>query len=79
MFAGIYLDAGRDFNVAVDRYAALLGLAEGVIENVTAGENAWLVGLDENGRLLATEEQIVDQANANRIRDIFLVDRPLSA
>lgn len=79
VFAGIYLDARRSFNVAVDRYAALLGLPEGLIENVTAGENAWLVGLDENGRLLATEEQIVDQAKPNRIRDICLVDRPLCA
>ena len=79
VFAGIYLDAGRSFNLTVDRYAALLGLPEGLIENVTAGENAWLVGLDEDGRLLATEEAIVDQAKPNRIRDIFLIDRPLSA
>ncbi len=79
VFAGIYLDAGRAFNAAVDRYAALLGLPEGLIENVTAGENAWLVGVDQDGRLLATEEEIVDQAKPNRIRDIFLVDRSIGA
>ena len=78
VFAGIYLDAGRAFNRAVDRYSALLGLPEGLIENVTAGENAWLVGLDQDGRLLATEEEIVDQAKPNRVREIFLIDRPLA-
>jgi 2-phospho-L-lactate transferase/gluconeogenesis factor (CofD/UPF0052 family) len=78
VFAGLYLEAGRAFNAAVDRYTALLGLPEGLIENVTGGENAWLVGIDHDGRLLATEEAIVDQARPNRIKDIFLIDRPLA-
>ena len=50
----------------------------GLIENVTDGTNAYLVALDSDGRLLATEEAIVDAARPNRIRDIFLVDRPLT-
>ena len=52
--------------------------AAGLVENVTDGTNAYLVALDSDGRLLATEEAIVDAARPNRIRDIFLVDRPLT-
>lgn len=78
VFAGLYLEAGRSFNAAVDHYAVLLGLPEGLIENVTAGENAWLVALGEDSRLLATEAEIVDQERPNRIKDIYLLDRPLT-
>jgi 2-phospho-L-lactate transferase/gluconeogenesis factor (CofD/UPF0052 family) len=68
----------RDFNSAVDDYCALLGLPAGLIENVTSGTNAWLVALDVDGRLLATEEAIVDGTRPNRIREIFLIDRSLT-
>lgn len=78
VFAGLYLQCSRDFNRAVDEYSALVGLPEGLIENVTDGTNAWLVGIDVEGRLLASEEEIVDTARPNRVRDIFLVERPLS-
>jgi len=77
VFAGFYLQADRDFNCAVDEYAALVGLPAGLIENVTDGTNAWLVGLDDRGHLLATEEALVDATRPHRVRDIFLVDRPL--
>jgi 2-phospho-L-lactate transferase/gluconeogenesis factor (CofD/UPF0052 family) len=79
VFAGCYLHAGRRFNAAVDDYAALLGLPAGLIEDVTDGTNAHLVALDVGGRVLGTEEAIVDSRRANRIDDIFLIDRPLSA
>ena len=59
-------------------YAGLVGLTAGLIENVTDGTNAWLVGLDDEGHLLATEEAIVDATRPHRVRDIFLVDRPLT-
>jgi 2-phospho-L-lactate transferase/gluconeogenesis factor (CofD/UPF0052 family) len=75
VFAGVYLTAGRDFNRAVDEYGALLGLAPGVVENVTDGRNAHLVALDANGRLLRTEEAIVDGRRQNTIDRIFLLDR----
>ena len=78
VFAGGFLMAARDFNRAVDDYCALVGLPPGLVENVTDGTNAYLVALDSDGRLLATEEAIVDAARPNRIRDIFLVDRPLA-
>lgn len=78
VFAGFYLESNRAFNAAVDEYAALVGLPAGLIENVTDGTNAWLVGLDEAGHLLATEEALVDASRPHRVRDIFLIDRPLS-
>ena len=77
VFAGLYLQCDRDFNRAVDEYSGLVGLPPGLIENVTDGTNAWLVGLDAEGRLLATEEEMVSSARPRRVRDIFLIDAPL--
>src|SRR5262245_48696127 len=77
VFAGSFLQAGRRFNAAVDDYCGLVGLPAGVIENVTNGENAYLVAIGEDGRIFATEEEIVGVSGPNRIREIFLVDRPL--
>ena len=79
MFAGSYLRCGRRFNAAVDDYAALLGLPAGLIENVTDGTNAFLVALDVDGRVLGSEEDIVDAKRQNTVQDIFLIDRPLDA
>ena len=77
VFAGLYLQCDRDFNRAVDEYSGLVGLPPGLIENVTDGTNAWLVGLDAEGRLLATEEEMVSSARPRKMRDIFLIDAPL--
>ncbi len=78
MFAGAYLLADRNFNQAVDDYAAIVGLPPGTIENVTDGTDAYLVAIDAGGQLLATEEAIVDSARPSRIREIYLIDRPLT-
>jgi 2-phospho-L-lactate transferase/gluconeogenesis factor (CofD/UPF0052 family) len=78
VFAGQFLSVGRDFNRTVDEYCALVGLPFGIIENVTDGANAYLVAIDADGGLLATEEAIVDAARPNQIRDIFLIDRRLT-
>jgi len=79
VFAGSYLRCGRRFNGAVDDYAGLLGLAPGVIENVTDGTNAFLVAIDVDGRVLGSEADIVDAKRRNTVQDIFLIDRPLDA
>lgn len=78
VFAGSYLKCDRRFNDAVDDYCAMLGLPPGLIDNVTDGTNAHLVALDVNGRVLGTEESIVDSRRENRIDDIFLVDEAIS-
>lgn len=77
VFAGSFLACGRDFNAAVDDYCGLVGLPPGLIENVTDGTNAVLVAVDEDERLLGSEEEIVDAKRSNRVREIFLIDRPL--
>ena len=78
VFAGMYLEADRDFNRAVDAYCALVGLPAGLIENVTDGRDAHLVALDASGRILHSEEAIVDARRQNTIKNIFLIDRPLT-
>ena len=77
VFAGGFLLANRDFNRAVDDYCGLVGVPPGTIENVTTGTNAYLVAVEHDGRVLATEEAIVDASRPNQIRDIFLIARPL--
>ena len=76
VFAGGFLACGRRFNDAVDDYCVLLGLPVGLIENVTDGANAFLVAIDDDDRLLGSEEEIVDARRQNRVREIFLLDRP---
>jgi 2-phospho-L-lactate transferase/gluconeogenesis factor (CofD/UPF0052 family) len=78
VFAGGFLLADRQFNPAVDDYVALLGLPPGIIENVTDGVNAHLVAIDADGRLLGSEEDIVDANRRNRIDDIYLLNRRLT-
>ncbi len=78
VFAGCYLLRGRRFNDAVDDYCALLGVAAGLIENVTDGTNAFLVALEQDRGVLVSEAEIVDAKQQNRISDVFLIDRPLS-
>jgi 2-phospho-L-lactate transferase/gluconeogenesis factor (CofD/UPF0052 family) len=79
VFGGGFLLCGRRFNDAVDDYAALLGLTAGLIENVTDGSDAHLVAIDADGRLLGSEEEIVDAKRRNRIDDIFLLGARPSA
>jgi 2-phospho-L-lactate transferase/gluconeogenesis factor (CofD/UPF0052 family) len=74
-FAGCFLAEGRDFNRAVDRYSALVGLPPGLIENVTDGGNAFLVAIDQQGQVLANEADIVDTKRRNRIAELFLIGR----
>jgi len=78
VFAGSFLRAGRAFNAAVDDYCGLLGLPPGLVDNVSDGTNAYLVALDLSDRLLASEADIVDARRRNRIKEIFIVDRPLT-
>ncbi len=74
VFAGSFLLADRNFNAAVDDYCGMVGLPAGVIENVTDGRNAFLVGEDLDGKVIATEEELVDPSRARVVRDIFLTD-----
>ncbi|MGQ0542224.1 MAG: 2-phospho-L-lactate transferase CofD family protein [Blastocatellia bacterium] len=77
-FAGCFLEVKRSFNDAIVDYCTLLGLPEGLIENVTDGENACLVALNRENNLLATEAEIVSSNRRNYIKDIYLFDRILT-
>jgi 2-phospho-L-lactate transferase/gluconeogenesis factor (CofD/UPF0052 family) len=79
VFAGSFLACERDFNRALGDYCDLLRLPPGIVENVTDGTNAFLVAVDVQDRLLASEEEIVDTRRQHRIKDIHLIDRPLDA
>ncbi len=79
VFAGCFLRAGRRFNDAVADYGALLGVPPGHLENVTDGSNAYLVAIDAQGKLLASEADIVSTRQGDQIREIYLVDRPLDS
>jgi 2-phospho-L-lactate transferase/gluconeogenesis factor (CofD/UPF0052 family) len=78
VFAGSYLREVRSFNRAVDDYCGLLGLPAGLVENVSDGTNAFLVAVDLNDRLLASEAEIVDANRRNRIKEIFILHRRLA-
>ncbi|MCC6988438.1 MAG: YvcK family protein, partial [Acidobacteria bacterium] len=78
VFAGSFLHTGRRFNDAVADYCAVLAVPPGLIENVTDGTNAFLVAIDENGQLLASEADIVAAGGRHHIRDIALIDHELS-
>ncbi len=78
VFAGSYLLSGRRFNDAVDDYCGLLGLPQGLVENVTDGSNAFLVALEVDRGILVSEAEIVDAKQHNRISEVFLIDRPLT-
>ncbi len=78
VFAGCFLEMGRNFNAAVEDYCNLLSLPAGLIENVTDGANAYLVALDEHHRVLASEADIVNANRRNHIKDIYLLHRPLT-
>jgi CTP:molybdopterin cytidylyltransferase MocA/2-phospho-L-lactate transferase/gluconeogenesis factor (CofD/UPF0052 family) len=76
VFGGGFLRIGRQFNRAVDRYCARLGLPAGTIDNVTCGENAYLVGIAGDGTVLASEADVV-AGPPRPIRDIFLIEHRL--
>lgn len=77
VFAGCYLDMGRNFNAAIADYCSLLNLPAGLIENVTNGTNAQLVAVDRDNRFIESEAEIVDAKRRNHIADIYLIDHVL--
>jgi 2-phospho-L-lactate transferase/gluconeogenesis factor (CofD/UPF0052 family) len=75
LFAGCYLQAGRDFNRTIDELCLFYGVNAKLL-NITTGENLFLVAEREDGSLLRTEAEIVSQATNTRISRIALVADP---
>ncbi|NUP61413.1 MAG: hypothetical protein HOW71_04460, partial [Nonomuraea sp.] len=78
VFAGAYLRLGEDFNAAVRACARIFGSPVRLL-NVTGGENAFLVALKQDGRVLADEADIVGPQDAGAITGLFLLRDPLTA
>jgi 2-phospho-L-lactate transferase/gluconeogenesis factor (CofD/UPF0052 family) len=74
LFAGCYLEEGRDFNRAIAAFSELYEVGSGVLLNVTQGENLFLVAEKENGTILRNEADIVAAQDAAKITDLFLID-----
>jgi 2-phospho-L-lactate transferase/gluconeogenesis factor (CofD/UPF0052 family) len=77
VFAGSYLRLAGDFNAAVAACAATFGSPARLL-NVTAGQNAFLVALKQNGKLLADEAEIVGPQDGGAITDLFLLREPVT-
>lgn len=77
VLAGAYLRLGGDFNAAVRACAAAYGSPARLL-NVTGGEDAHLVAVKANGRVLADEAEIVAPQDPSPITDLFLLRAPLT-
>jgi 2-phospho-L-lactate transferase/gluconeogenesis factor (CofD/UPF0052 family) len=77
VFAGAYLRLAGSFNAAVRSCATTFGSPARLL-NVTNGENAFLVALKQDGRLLADEADIVAPQDAAAITDLFLLREPVT-
>jgi 2-phospho-L-lactate transferase/gluconeogenesis factor (CofD/UPF0052 family) len=77
IFAGAYLHANRDFNVAVSLFGALCE-TQGRVINVTTGAPRVLVGLKSDGQFLRKESEIVGTQTRAPLIDIYLLEDYLS-
>src|SRR3954471_4493844 len=78
VFAGAYLKHGEDFNSAAAEVAELVGSRARLL-NVAEQQNRILVGLKQDGTLLPSEAAIVGPQSPDPIRNLYLLEQPLSA
>ena len=78
VFAGAYLSRGNDFNAAAAEVADLVGTRARLL-NVSEQQNRVLVGLKQDGALLASEAEIVAPQSSVPITDLYLLEQPLTA
>jgi len=78
VFAGAYLEKGSDFNAAAATVAELVGSRARLL-NVGEQQNRVLVGLKQDGTLLASEAAIVGPQSPSPIAGVYLLERPLTA
>jgi 2-phospho-L-lactate transferase/gluconeogenesis factor (CofD/UPF0052 family) len=74
LFAGCYLEQGRDFNRTVEAFCEFYETGANMLLNITQGENLFLVARKENGTLLLNEADIVAAQDASKISELFLVE-----
>jgi 2-phospho-L-lactate transferase/gluconeogenesis factor (CofD/UPF0052 family) len=76
IYAGAFEIHGRDFGLTVDHVGKLFNMRGETITN--SNENRYLVAIRENGLIMNSEAEIVESRANVRIRDIYIVERPLS-
>lgn len=77
VFAGAYLTHGEDFNAAAAEVGDLVGTRAHLL-NVGTQQNRILVGLKQDGALLASEAELVGPQSASPIAHIYLMEKPLT-
>jgi 2-phospho-L-lactate transferase/gluconeogenesis factor (CofD/UPF0052 family) len=78
VFAGAYLEKSSDFNAAAAAVAELVGTRARLL-NVGEQQNRVLVGLKQDGTLLASEAAIVGPQSPSPITGLYLLAQPLTA
>ena len=77
VFAGAYLACGNDFNAAIGEVAALMQSRARLL-NVAEAQDRVLVGLKQDGTLLACEAQIVGPQSPAPIDSLYLLKQALT-
>ena len=78
VFAGAYLAHGEDFNAAAADVGDLVGSRAHLL-NVGTQQNRVLVGLKQDGTLLASEAEVVGLQSPSPITHLYLLEQPLTA
>lgn len=77
LFAGSYLECGRDFNAAAGAMSRLVN-SQAELVNVCTGEDRILVGLKADGALLPREADIVGKQSSVPILETFFMRTPVA-
>ena len=77
VFAGAYLQCGRDFNAAAATVGDLVG-SRAQLLNVSSEQNRVLVGLKQDGTYLSCEAQIVGPQSPLPITNLYLLEQRLT-
>ena len=77
VFAGAYLQMGRDFNAAAAAVGDLVGSRARLL-NVSSEQNRVLAGLKLDGTYLSCEAEIVGPQSAIPITNLYLLEHPLA-
>jgi 2-phospho-L-lactate transferase/gluconeogenesis factor (CofD/UPF0052 family) len=77
VFAGAYLQHGQDFNAAAAEVGDLVATRARLL-NVGTQQNRILVGLKQDGTLLASETEVVGLQSPSPITHLYLLEQPLT-
>ncbi len=77
LFAGCYLQEGRDFNRTAGAFSQFYEVPPDVLLNITQGENLFLVAEKENGAVVLSEAAIVAAQDSAKISELFLLDEEI--